>query len=207
MDWTTVAKLIAPLAPAAGSILGGLIPFPGASIIGQKFGEVIARQFGVPNTPAAVTGAIAGSTNEVVLAKINQAMVVARAEIDGFVEIEKAWAEVAKESVIQVNATMRAELLNQHWFFTGWRPAAGWVFDVYMAAFGALLMWATVRAILVSPDPLKTLAEAWPIFAAYFGILAAMVGVYVVGRSQEKISKSVEVPTAAVPAVKPVGKK
>jgi hypothetical protein len=49
-----------------------------------------------------------------------------------------------------------------------------------------MLTAATARAAWLSPDPLKTLADAWPIFATYFGVLGAAVGVLIKGRSDEK---------------------
>ncbi len=209
MDWKDVAKLIAPLAPAAGSILGGLVPFPGASLIGQKFGEVIARQFGVAPTPEAVAGAVQANPNEVILARINAATETARAEIEGFTEVEKAWAEVAATSIVNVNATMRAELGHEHWFFTGWRPAAGWILDFYAVVLGAMLSAAAfLSAFMGQSAPLKTLTDAWPIFAAFFGVLAALVGVYVFARSKEKavaIEAGAPMPNATPP--KPAGKK
>lgn len=94
---------------------------------------------------------------------------------------------------------MRAELApeTRHWFFTGWRPAAGWIFDIFASVFGTILTWAAFRAMTGDAAALKALSEAWPIFAAHLGFLAAMVGVYVIGRSQEK-AKAIE--AAATPA-------
>lgn len=201
MDWKDVGKLIAPLAPMAGSILGGLIPFPGGSIIGQKLGEMIAGAFGVAPTPAAVSEAVANSTEETARVKINAAVAQARAEIEGFVEVEEAYLHAVEVGLAQTGETMRLELRpeNRHWFFTGWRPASGWVFVVYATAFGAILMLAGVMsAFFGKPEALDRLSNAWPIYAAYFGTLAAMVGVYVVARTADKVS-GVDT-TAAKPA-------
>lgn len=199
MDWSTVGKLIGPLAPAAGSILGGLIPFPGASLIGQKLGELIAGQFGVPPTPQAVSEAIATAGEETARAKINAAVEQARIQVDGYVDIEKAYQHTIEVGLIETGATMRAELDRQHWFFTGWRPAAGWIFDISALVFGAMLSVAAAQAAFWNnPTPLKILTDAWPIFLAYLGTLALMVGVYIVGRTQEKVA-SASTPVAAPP--------
>ena len=191
MDLMAIGKLIAPLAPAAGSILGGLIPFPGGSLIGQKFGELIAGQFGVPPTPQAISEAMASAGEETARAKINAATEQARIQIDGFVEMEKAYLATVQVSLTQTGETMRAELKRQHWFFTGWRPAAGWIFDLSALVFGVMLAVAAAQAAFMgNPTPLKILSDAWPIFLAYLGTLALMVGVYIVGRSQEKVAST-----------------
>lgn len=193
MDWWSLAKVVAPLAPTLGGILGGLIPLPGAALAGQLVGNVIARQLGVEPTPQAVNDALARMTHEEKLAALQAATERARIEVQGFVEAEKQYFETLRVAIGETGQTMRAEIMpeNRHWFYTGWRPAAGWIFDFYASIFGGILAWATLQAAIVDATVLKTLTEAWPIYAAYFGILAAMVGVYVIGRSQEK-AKAIE---------------
>lgn len=194
MDWLSVAKLIAPLAPALGGILGGFVPIPGGGLIGQQLGSVISRHLGVPATPDDVEKSVRQMEHDLAVEKLKAAADEARARWPAYAEAEKAYYDAVVRTAEAVNVTMRAEMLteNRHWFYTGWRPMAGWIFDLQAVVFGFILAWATVRAMLVDPTQLKTLTEAWPIFAAYFGILAAMVGVYVFGRSQEK-AKTIEV--------------
>lgn len=190
MDWSAVVPVVASLAPVAGSILGGLIPFPGASIIGQKFGEVIAKQFGLPATATAgqLNQAIATAGEETARAKINAAMEQARAEIQGFVDIEKAYLHTVEVGLAQTGETMRAEIQDQRgWFYTGWRPAIGWIFVLFALSFGVMLAVAAAAAAFFSnARPLEILSNAWPIFLAYFGTLGLMVGVYIPSRSMEK---------------------
>lgn len=202
MDWASVAKLAAPFAPALGGLLGGFIPIPGGALAGQAIGSIIAKQFGVPATPEAVAGAIQGNPNEVVIAKLRAA--TEEAKIQGYitVETEKAWAATQTVAITEVNETMRQEFANRHWFYTGWRPAAGWIFDFFAVLLGMLLAWATVMAIGSNAVPLNTIKDAWPIYAAFLGILAAMVGVYIIGRSNEKVKNA----TTDVTPVKPKGK-
>lgn len=210
MNWLDVAKLIAPLAPAAGSILGGLVPFPGGSFVGQKFGELIAGQLGVPPTPDAVHTTLqeklAQNQHEEVIATIKAATDKARSEIAGFVDIEKAYWHAVEVGLEQTGQSMRAEILpeNRHWFFTGWRPAIGWVFATTALCFGIMLVIVTGATALQAADPLKTLNDAWPLFLSYFGVLGVVVGVVVKGRSDEKV-KSMEtgVPVNPVVPAKP----
>lgn len=200
MDWLSVAKLIAPLAPALGGILGGFIPIPGGGLIGQQLGNVIAKHLGVPGTPDDVARSLQQMEHELAIEKLKAAADEARARWPAYAEAEKAYYEAVVRTAEAVNMTMRAEIQpeNRHWFYTGWRPMAGWIFDVQAVVFGAILAWATIRAMVVDPGQLRVLTDAWPIFAAYFGILAAMVGVYVFGRSQEK-TKATEVAQAPPP--------
>jgi len=208
MDWISVARMIAPLAPALGGVLGGFIPIPGGALAGQALGNVIARSLGVPATPDAVAGAVGATANDVLVAKLNAAAEEARAQWPAFAQAEQAYFEAQAKIAESVNVTMRAESSpdQRHWFYTGWRPAAGWLFVLFAASFGVLLIVAGARAAFMGkPEALKALTDAWPIFAAYFGALAAMVGVYIVGRSSEK-AKAIEVaatPIVPLPKAKP----
>jgi hypothetical protein len=214
MDWSAVVPVVASLAPMAGSILGGLIPFPGAGLIGQKFGEIIAKQFGLPATatPASVNEAIATAGEETARAKINAAVEQARAEIEGFVDIEKAYLHTIEVCVSETGETMRAEIGHESWFFTGWRPAIGWVFVLFALSFGAMLTaGAAAAAFFSNARPLQILSDAWPIFATYFGTLGLMVGVYIPSRSAEKraaIENAAPPPNPKLPttgaAIKPI---
>lgn len=212
MDWKDVGKVVAPLAPMAGSILGGLIPFPGGSIIGQKLGELIAGAFGVPPTPAAVSEAVANSTEETARVKINAAVEQARVQVQGFVDIEKAYAELVAKSLTETNETIRAETsgrvqlalqgIHEHWFFTAGRPAALWVFNFVSLCFGMMLTAATAKVAWSAADPLKVLSDAWPLFASYFGPLCLVNGIYINARSSEK--KTAIENSAPMPNAKPV---
>jgi len=209
-EWKDVGQVIAPMAPTIGGLLGGFIPFPGGALAGQALGSIIAKQFGVEPTPEAVKNAIQNNPNEVVLAKLHAATEEAKAQWPAIAEIEIAHTKLQAAALGAVNETMRVELAHQHWFFTGWRPACGWVFVFANIAFGVLLAYATLKAVNGDDKALVVITNAWPIYTAYFGILAAMVGVYVVGRSNEKaaLNKAAEVvPPAPTVPVKPPAKK
>jgi hypothetical protein len=195
MNWSTVGKLLATVAPIAGSIVGGLIPIPGGSLVGQKLGEIIARQFGIPaNLPASEKAdqlaiAIKQADAQTIIAKTNAAMEIARAEIAGFAQVEAAAIEAQARINAQINETMRLELQPEirHWFFTGWRPAAGWSFICWINVWGFILSVALMLAVFGGkPGPLQEIAAAWPVLAAYLVTLLAVVGVNIIARSADK---------------------
>lgn len=202
MDWKDVGRLVAPIAPVAGSILGGLIPFPGGSLIGEALGKGIAAAFGVPPTPEAVSDAVTNAGRDEALAKINAATEQARIQVDGFVDLEKATLAAMVANAGQVNTTMQAELGREHPFYTGWRPFIGWVFGVVALAYGLMLVAATALLVWRANDAaaaLQALRDAWPLYLSYFGPLGAAVGVMINARSSEKkaaIENSAPMPNA-----------
>jgi len=198
MDWSAIAPIVGAIAPTAGSILGGLIPFPGGSLIGAALGKLIASKLGVPPTPEAVNTALSTAGEETKRSAINAAVEQARIEVQGFVELEKATIEAEAKVAVAVNETIRTETdarvrlalagVKEHWFYTAGRPAALWVFNIVSLFFGLMLVSVTARITLTSLDPLKTLNDAWPLFASFFGPLCLVNGVYLNARSKEKVA-------------------
>lgn len=211
MDWTAVVPVVASLAPMAGSILGGLLPFPGSSIIGQKFGEIIAKQFGLPATatPGQLSDAIATAGEETARAKINAALEQARIEIAGFVDLEKAYLHAVEVGLTQTNETMRAEIQDQRgWYHTLWRPSCGWLFVWFAFIYGMQLCYAAaLSAFFGDGVPLKVLTDAWPAFLALMAPLALMVGVFIIGRTQEKVASVMLTPSVTAVASAAIKKK
>src|SRR5688500_13170717 len=84
MDWSALTPLIANAAPTIGSLLGGLIPFPGGAILGQVAGKIVAEALGVPPTPEAVKTAIETGDPIIVQAKLSEAELRMQAEVERF---------------------------------------------------------------------------------------------------------------------------
>lgn len=82
MDWTSVGALVGSSAPTIGKILGGFIPFPGGSILGEVAGKVVAEALGVPPTPDAVKNAIATGDASTVSAALSKAEMQMQAEVE-----------------------------------------------------------------------------------------------------------------------------
>jgi hypothetical protein len=212
MDWKDLKPIIGGSAPLIGKLIGvgvsfipGIGPIAGP-IIGPAIGSILAKEFGVAPTPEAVANAITSNPDEVVKAKLAAATEQIKAQYAWAAAVDTGELKLEETAVTQTNETMRADLGHEHWFFTGWRPFIGWVFGAVALAFGLMLTGATARAAWLSPDPLKTLADAWPIFATYFGVLGAAVGVIIKGRSNEKtaaIESGAPMPNAKAPMPTP----
>lgn len=188
MNWSLVGQLLATSAPTIGGLLGSVIPIPGGALLGQALGGAIAKQFGVPATPAAVSEAIAKSADGVTVAKVNAAIEELKSrDATTRATIEAEEARMARQ-LEATNQTMRVEVLpeNRHWFHTGWRPACGWEFWFFMAVYGMLIVWALALAIQGNERPLKVITDAWPLIAAHVGALSLMVGVNIWSRSKDK---------------------
>lgn len=84
MDWSALTPLLANAAPTIGSLLGGLIPFPGGAILGQVAGKVVAEALGVPPTPEAVKNAIETGDAHIVNARLSEAETRMKTEIERF---------------------------------------------------------------------------------------------------------------------------
>lgn len=217
MDLLSVAKLLAPLAPVAAGIAGGAFGGAPGAAIASSFVKLVMGKFGIdaaaPNATTQLSDRIAEAGEETARAKINAAMEQARAEIQGFVDVERAVLDAQVKNLADVNATIRAELdvapeRREHWFFRAWRPAFGWSFVAIWSVFGLALTYVTLRAAWLSDSPLETLKDAWPLFASYFGPGAAVLGVLIPSRSIEKkaaIENAAPMPNAkpAPPAVPP----
>jgi hypothetical protein len=84
MDWSVIGGLVGQAAPTIGSLLGGLIPFPGGAILGQVAGKIVAEALGVPPTPEAVHTAITTGDPATVNAALSAADAKMQAEVDKF---------------------------------------------------------------------------------------------------------------------------
>jgi len=82
MDWQTVGNLVGQAAPTIGSLLGGLIPFPGGAVLGKVAGTVLAEALGVPPTAAAVANAIQTGDPATVQAALTEAEAKMQAEVE-----------------------------------------------------------------------------------------------------------------------------
>lgn len=190
MDWTQVGKLIVPMAPTIGSILGGLIPIPGGSLIGQEAGSILAQALGVNNDPASVAGAITGDPNAA--AKIQAAESEAAAKWSALAQIAQAQFQSNASQAESVNATMRSELAaGQKWY--AWRNLYG-----YSVGFEATATsWVILYAILFDPKIFAEVSSSLSFFLSWYGMRFGLLGYIHNQSTQEKV--------AAVTGQSPIG--
>ena len=94
MDWKDLAgPLVGAGAPVLGKILGGLLPIPGGSLVGEAAGNLLAKALGVAPTPEAVNDALHNDSSDLTLAKIKAAEAEAVAKWPALAEMAKAQHE------------------------------------------------------------------------------------------------------------------
>lgn len=186
MDWNDLGKLVGPIlvnnAPTIGGILGGLIPIPGGSMIGEAAGNMLAAAFGTPlGDVDALHNAIVNDPNAA--AKITAAETEAAAKWPALAEIAKAqFASNAVQST-EINTTIRAEVAKgQPWF--AWRNLYGYsvVFECTATS------WLLLYAIALDPDMFKRVAESLSFFLSWYGLRMGLLGYVHNQSSNEKIA-------------------
>ena len=173
MDWSDLIKAVIGLgAPILGTALGG--PLGGAA------GKLLADALGAATaTPAAVQAAIQS-------ADPNAAAVAVQAAEQKWAEAMASEAEAAKAQVTAVGETQRAEITSADPLQRWWRP----LFALELAllecpAFAATILHALWTGFAPGINGFGSLSG---LLMAYFGARFGVLGVYVHGRTQEKIA-------------------
>lgn len=168
MDWKDVGKIVAPLAPTLGGILGDLIPIPGGGMIGTAAGNLIAAALGVDPTPDAVSNAIQNDPNAV--AKIQAAETEAQAKWPAIAEIAKAQYAANAAQSESINQTIRAEAeAKVPWWH--WRHQLGYVVLLYALQQIFLVFWCAAGKM-----PADQLAMLFNSTTVLTGGLLALLG-------------------------------
>lgn len=205
MDWKSiVGPLIQSSAPTIGSILGGLIPFPGASFVGQELGTIIARQFGVDPTPEAVNQAIQAAPSDVAAQKLQAAESEALARWPALANIAQAEAGDRSAQSQAINATMQAEVAKgQPWY--AWRNLWGYSVMLECAGVGVIIL---KDLALGNTGGVSVFLSATGFFYTWYGMRIGVLGFIFRGISNEKIAALTgEVPGAVNNIVKAMTKR
>lgn len=189
MDWSTVGALVGQSAPTIGSLLGGLIPFPGGAILGQVAGKVLAEALGVAPTPAAVNAAIVAGDP----ATVRQSLTDAEAKMLG--EVEKFKAQLA--DVQDARAT--GVKLVQAGSNIAWGPVVISIL-VTLGFIGCVM-----GLMFVKVDFSQTSGQAYLILTGVLSQSFAQVTGYWLGSSAGSNDKSAQI--AALAGVPTAGKK
>lgn len=168
MDWSDVAKQLISLgAPVLGTALGG--PLGGAA------GKILADVIGAASATPRDVGAALPSCS-----------------LDRIAEAESRWADVIRAeaeaqrvAISETQQTIRAEIASDDLMQRWWRP-------VY--AFELILECAAIWIVLVHEfwtrdlQTINALIGASGLLIAYWGFRFGVLGVYVSGRTREKLT-------------------
>lgn len=167
MDWSDVAKQVIGLgAPILGVALGG--PLGGAA------GKILAGVLGAPEaTPEAVGKALATSSTD----RIAQAENV-------WAEAVRAEAEAVRGSVAETQATIRAELASEDALQRWWRPLYAFELTFECAALWIVLVHEFWTGDMTA---INALVGATGLLVSYWGFRFGVLGVYMSGRTREKV--------------------
>lgn len=167
MDWADIAKQVIGLgAPILGTALGG--PLGGAA------GRILAEVVGASDaTPEAVGKALATTSADQ----------IAQAE-NTWAEAIHAEAEAARGSVTETQATIRAELISEDALQRWWRPLYAFELTFECAALWIVLVHEFWTGDMTA---INALVGATGLLVSYWGFRFGVLGVYVSGRTREKV--------------------
>lgn len=168
MDWGDLAKQVIGLgAPILGTALGG--PLGGAA------GRILAEAVGATDmTPDAVGKALTTSG----------AGQIAQAE-NTWAEAVRAEAEAVSGSVAATQATIRAELGSEDALQRWWRPLYALELTFECAALWMVLVHEFWTGDMTA---INALIGATGLLVSYWGFRFGVLGVYMSGRTREKVS-------------------
>ncbi|MDB5630595.1 MAG: hypothetical protein JWQ51_2935 [Tardiphaga sp.] len=189
MDWSDLAKQVISLgAPMLGTALGG--PLGGAA------GHSLATALGAAApTPAAVQAS---------LPTADPAM-LAQAETQ-WAEAIRAEAETQRVAISETQATIRAEIATDDPLQRWWRPLYAFELTFECAALWIILMHEFWTGDI---QTINALIGATALLVTYWGFRFGVLGVYVSGRTREKVSAITgqDAPGLVAKFVKSVAKK
>lgn len=167
MDWTDLTRQVIALgAPMLGTALGGPL--------GAAAGQILASAVGS-----------ATLTPDAVRAVLPDADPAKLAEAEGrWVEMVRAEAETTRTAIAETQATIRAEIAGSDPILKYWRPLYAFELTFECAALWAVLLHEFWTADLAT---LNALIGATTLLVAYWGFRFGVLGVYVSGRTREKI--------------------
>lgn len=166
-NWADLAKQVIGLgAPLLGTALGG--PLGGAA------GQILASVLGAP---AATPGAVKVALPTAEPAKMAEAE--AR-----WIEAIRAEADVQRTAIAETQATIRAEIASDDAMQRWWRPLYAFELTFECAALWVVLMhefWTGDVATL------NVVMNATALLVTYWGFRFGVLGVYISGRTREKV--------------------
>jgi hypothetical protein len=168
MEWGDLARQVIGLgAPVLGTALGGPLGGVAGEILAKAIGSAVA-------TPAAV---------QAQLPAVDPAR-LAEAEAQ-WSEMIQAEAETQRVAISETQATIRAEIASSDPVQKWWRPAYAFELTVECAALWAVLMHEFWTGDI---QTINALVNATALLVTYWGFRFGVLGVYISGRTREKVS-------------------
>ncbi|MEA3250152.1 MAG: 3TM-type holin [Pseudomonadota bacterium] len=175
MEWKDAVSEVAKYAPAVATALGG----PAAGGIASGAASLVTGLLGVENSPAGLVAATQDPEKRNELQRINNEH---RQELTRLALESQAKAEAEQtQRLSETQQTMRAELAQEGWFKSGWRPMVGWVFALSLGALAAVMAYAIAIDPTLVSDPEFTGMLVW-----LFVTMGASLGINVRERSKDK---------------------
>ncbi|MDB5653444.1 MAG: hypothetical protein JWQ94_1057 [Tardiphaga sp.] len=168
MEWGDLAKQVISLgAPVLGTALGG--PLGGVA------GEILAKAIGATApTPAAVQAQLAATDpNRLAEAEAQWAQMI------------QAEAETQRVAISETQQTIRAEIASDDPVQKWWRPAYAFELTIECAALWTVLMHEFWTGDI---QTINALVNATALLVTYWGFRFGVLGVYISGRTREKVS-------------------
>lgn len=195
MDWAGLAKTVGPIlinnAPTIGGVLGGLVPIPEGSLIGQEAGQILANIFGTPNDPNAIANAIQTDPNAA--AKITMAETEAAAKWPALAQMAQAMFQSNAAEADSINQTMRAELARgQPWW--AWRNLYGYSITYEVMVVSNIVFYA----IVFRPEILKAVQDSYSFFLSWYTLRFGLLGYLHNQATQEKVAAATGQPPEGV---------
>lgn len=191
MDWSDVGKILGPMAPTIGGILGGLVPIPLGSAIGTEAGQILANALGVPNDPNAVGAAI--NSDPTAAQKIAAAETEAAAKWAALATMAQARFQANSAEAESINATMRAELASgQKWY--AWRNLYGYSVGVEATA----TSWVILYSLVFNPAVFANVSASLSFFLSWYGMRFGLLGYIHNQSTQEKVAAATGQPPEGI---------
>ena len=167
MDWSDLGRQVIGMgAPLLGTALGG--PLGGIA------GDILAKALGAGSaTPAAVQIALPSA----------DAAALAEAEAR-WSELLRAETETQRAAIAETNQTMRAEIVSGDLMQRWWRPLYAVELTVECA-----VLWAVLVHEFWTGDiqTINALNGSTALLVTYWGFRFGVLGVYISGRTREKV--------------------
>jgi hypothetical protein len=181
MDWKSVGAMLGPMAPTLGGIIGGLLPIPLGSAIGQEAGQILAQALGVSNDPTAVANAITNDPNAAT--KIQAAEDEAAAKWAGLAAMAQAQYQANSTEAESINATMRQELAGgQKWY--AWRNLYGYSVGVE----ASLTSFVILYSLVFDPRIFQNVNASLSFFLSWYALRFGLLGYIHNQTTQEKVA-------------------